>query len=136
MHEVGHNVDQAFGATRLSSGRAWDLAAQNSRARLNAIDLHLHPPASGAFALTTQDNPNAVVPHGVTSYGRNSRVEDFAESFAFHQHGKSLASARLPHRPTVYQDLSFADLHPSRAAYLDRVVANLAVRAKVGRLTQ
>lgn len=143
-HEFGHLVDkhqfvdgevQRFsqspewqGATRRDSYGNYDQLGDTHAANvLNFAEINPHHPIVLEEGPSTKEQPN-----GVTTYGRSSPAEDFAESFYLYTKGVvgtgnvKLKSGRAGPVRNVY----FRDLFPHRAAVLDKMFPKFARQQK------
>ena len=67
------------------------------------------------------------MPHGVTTYGKSSKAEDFAESLMLY-HSGTVGSAKF--KDGSRGPVLFRDLFPDRAKILDAMYPEVAERQK------
>jgi len=126
-HETGHNIDDMVGrGAKGAESPAWAAAAKADVSTASKIsDLSDEISGHGGFAKV---EPGRGFPEGVTSYGRSSVREDYAESVRLYQQGV-IAQGRLAagaEKGPVY----FRDLYPARAKILDDVFPDIAKAQK------
>ena len=131
-HEFGHNVGRGVlaqsGLAQLHDGSvAWAAAARHDGAgyRLSSVDDY--EAWGGLPKPELYPDPYRQFPDGVTDYGRSSQAEDFAESVMLYLNEQRIGNGRLaPGAP--WTAIYFRDLFPARAALLDRIFPDVAVR--------
>jgi ADP-ribosyltransferase exoenzyme len=128
-HEFGHNVDGLHGYA--SQGPQWhDSAAKDVGAV--KVDLLAARPIGG-HQITLTSEAGRAFPDGVTTYGKSSAREDWAESLRLYMAGW-LGTGKINGGPIgrVY----FRDLFPNRAKILDRMFPDLARQQASQKQTQ
>lgn len=137
-HEFGHIVDKHdtyFKDGRLinerySSGKEWQAAAEKD-ARLNyaspgsrqAGNVRAFQQSQVGHSIVLDRGPDSKEqPNGVTTYGRSSAAEDFAESYRLYTLGH-IGSGRFTGAKDdgFVKAIYFRDLFPARAAALDKL---------------
>lgn len=141
-HETGHSLDDAIGRASMGSDSPqWAQAARDDVPIATSVQA-LNQTDRGHGGLGEVE-PGRAWPNGVTTYGRSSPGEDFAESVRLYQLGPiatgrppwapapdlsgmklppSVASVSLATDPVLY----FRDLYPHRAAILDGIFPDIA----------
>lgn len=132
-HETGHNLDDLAGRKiGGSDSPAWTAAAESDvRSAASIIDLEdRHRGLSHGLAKV---EPGRGYPNGVTTYGRSSSAEDFAESVMLYQIGQ-IAKGRIKPGADI-GPLYFRDIYPARAKILDTIFPDLA-KAQIAELEE
>lgn len=133
-HEFGHNVDTGVRdrpelAHLHARSPAWAAAARRDSAGYRLSSIVDYQPYGGLPMPELYPNPNRLFPDGVTDYGRNSPSEDFADSVMLYLMEARIGEGRLtPDAPRTW--LYFRDLFPARAAILDQIFPDVAVRQR------
>jgi hypothetical protein len=122
-HEYGHNVDYYDVRDTYSHRPEWARAARQNKTMVKHFQvttpMATHP-------ITLEMDPGRDWPHGVTVYGKSSRMEDFAESMRLYQAG-IIGRGQLDSRLV---DVYFRDLFPERAKILDTIYPAIAARQR------
>lgn len=121
-HEFGHNVANAVRRLGLDDhGELWRESVGRD-ATHSRVGLQFQAFERGRHSITLTANHGKPYPLGVTSYGKSSVMEDYAESVDLYLAGPIGTGIIGGRRVTVY----FRDLFPARAALLDRVFPSVA----------
>lgn len=122
-HEFGHNVSNAVrGQGWDDHGSLWHGAADLDGA-IDRRGLLFDPIRNlGRHPISLARNPVKGYPWGVTSYGKSSDMEDYAESVEMYLAGPLGTAMIGGRRVSVY----FRDLFPARAKVLDKVFPSVA----------
>lgn len=125
-HETGHNLDDLIGRTAVGSESAeWSAAALSDMVPAAKITDLTSEAGHGGFGKV---EPGRGFPAGVSSYGRSSVGEDFAESVRYYQQGV-IAQGRLKPGAEI-GPVYFRDLYPARAKILDTHFPEIAKAQK------
>jgi hypothetical protein len=127
MHEFGHNVSTGVQSRGLhDTGYDYGQAVLSDRYVQRPSDLRwaLGRLALRAKTISFTPDHSKNLPWGVSTYGKSSHAEDYAESIAFYL-GGHIAHGRLtPGGPEV--PIYFRDLFPARAAIFDQIFPDVA----------
>ena len=119
-HEMGHLVDNYHQTPSL--GADWHMKAELDAPDQSVLLSSFKGRALDSF-LTLAPDMTRGFPYGVTSYGKSSAREDFAESVSLYRQGV-IGKATVGGVENV--DVYFRDMFPRRAAILDRLFPELA----------
>lgn len=130
IHEFGHNVSHKSsshpsGIDLSDSGSAWRNAYKEDAKvkRPTAIEFN-ETVTFETHGISLESDSSRLFPEGVSSYGKSSVGEDYAESMMFYEMGPVGWGRLTPSGPL--EQIYFRDLFPHRAAILDRIFPEIA----------
>ena len=123
-HETGHNLDDQVGRFNIGSeSPAWKSAVSDDAAGAPRVT-NLFEFVPGHPIVQTPD-PTKSFPNGVTTYGKSSTGEDFAEAIRLYTASGPVGKGGLAGFDAPV-DVYFRDMFPHRAAILDAIFPDLA----------